>query len=218
MKYKKMKKETIRSYFEMTDQEVQQATEYDLSFKSDSIEIKEDEKGKKCFLYFKNNLVESRFIIYDGPNFDEILLQANDFLNIDSIQFPGRIKFTLLRPIQPKFSSRVILDLEKINNILFVKFTFFIREEEDFLTMNINPVKHLFSFLDLAKKEGYQTETAVKYSPENLWGSILINFPAEGNLFESYQKHFLKIKELYEKAALDMGFKGISMLRENGDD
>ncbi len=213
-----MKKEREeKNYFKMTDAEISAAKEYTAYYKSDSIEIIENENPGQphCLLFFKGTNIPARFYFAKEFEFSEIMLQAKDFLNIDATEFPEKVEFRLDQPIESEMASRFCLQIKKTKNRINIQFSFYIHEPEDFLTMNINPVKHLYSFLKLAKEEGYETKMAEEYSPDNLWGDVITGFTAEGNIFEKYEKHFLIIKHLYEKAALDMGFKEISLLDSN---
>ena len=209
-----MEQDQEKNYFKMTDAEIRDAKEYTAYYKSSSIEIIENKDSgvERCLLFFKGTKIRNRFCFDDEFKFSEIMLQAKDFLNIDANEFPERVKFILNRSTEFGLASRFCLEIKKTKNRINIQFSFYIDEEEDFLTMNINPVKHLFSFLKLANEEGYKTKKAEIYSPDNIWGEVRIGFPAQGNIFENYEKHFLVIKKLYEKAARQMGFKEISLV------
>jgi hypothetical protein len=148
-------------------------------------------------------------------NFHSIKLKPKEFLDFDAKHIPKNIYMTLEDADYKKNEIPYLIYLYRENDTILLKFFYCITSSEAF-EMDNNPFKQMFLFFELLKKSGYKTEYKKEITDDGYDGTVIVTFPAKGNVYDYYKKHTKVFSKMLKQAASKMGSKKL-MINPSGD-
>jgi len=140
-------------------------------------------------------------------------------LNFDASHLPDKVEFCIDYPeeiVDEEEESRVMLYIWRNADTITLTY-FFSMDEWELLQMDINPIKLLKLFFDLAKKKKYKNSEFMEDGLVVVGGSLEVILPAKGNIYGLFKKHLEVFEKLMSKAGEQLGDKNQTLRRQRFD-
>ncbi len=132
-------------------------------------------------------------------------------LNFDASHFLDDLFLHIENP-EGNWSKRLMWDIFREKDEITISY-FIVFNEDEVFEMDINPIKLLKLFVELAEKKGYTKTYFMDDGFEVIGAALDISLPAQGNIYEYYKKHTNDLEKLIKKAGIQMGDKNQSLKR-----